>query len=56
MYIETSAPRHAGDKARLISPRYVDKQDVCVNFYYHMLGSGIGVFNVYAKVGIKISE
>ena len=50
MYIETSAPRKQGDKARLMSPSYKDNSDICVQFWYHMYGSGIGTFNVYAQV------
>ena len=53
MYIEASSPRRSGDKARLLSPRYTDRQDMCVQFYYHMYGSGIGALNVYAKVYIN---
>ena len=51
MYIEASSPRVASDKARLVSPTYVDKSAVCVQFYYHMLGDGMGTLNVYTKVG-----
>lgn len=50
MYIETSAPRKPGDKARLKSPLYQDSGDICINFWYHMYGSGIGTLNVYAQV------
>ena len=50
MYIEASAPRLRGDIARLLSPRYTDRQDMCVQFYYHMYGNGMGTLNVYTKV------
>ena len=53
MYIEASLPHRNGDKARLLSPRYTDRQDMCVQFYYHMYGSGIGTLNVYVKVYIN---
>ena len=53
MYIEASRPHRNGDKARLLSPRYTDRQDMCVQFYYHMYGSGIGTLNVYVKVYIN---
>jgi len=48
MYIEASAQR-LGQRARIISPRYADQSAVCLKFYYHMYGDGIGIFNVYAK-------
>ncbi|XP_069133150.1 MAM and LDL-receptor class A domain-containing protein 1-like [Argopecten irradians] len=51
MYIEASAPRHQGDNARLISPTYTDSQAMCVQFYYHMYGNGIGALNVYVQTG-----
>lgn len=49
MYTETSNQRR-NDKARLVSPVYTDQKDMCVQFYYHMLGNGVGTLNVYAKV------
>ena len=51
MYIEASAPRKQGDKARLMSPTYTDNSAICVQFWYHMYGNGIGTLNVYAQVG-----
>lgn len=50
MYIETSSPRVTGDIARLISPIYQDTDAVCLTFWYHMYGNGIGTLRVYAKV------
>ncbi|KAH3887717.1 hypothetical protein DPMN_011736 [Dreissena polymorpha] len=47
MYIETSPPTRTGDKAQLISPTYPPTAGRCLNFYYHMLGPGIGTLNVY---------
>ncbi|XP_042189083.1 MAM domain-containing glycosylphosphatidylinositol anchor protein 1 [Callorhinchus milii] len=60
MYVETSSPRSAGDKARLISPLYnvtakrrFGGQSVsvlhCVRFYYHMYGKHIGTLNVWVR-------
>lgn len=53
VYIETSAPRRPNDTARILSPRYTDRSDMCMQFYYHMLGSGVGTLNVYAKVHLS---
>ena len=50
MFIETSAPRRQGDKARLMSPTYTDSTAICVKFWYHMYGNGVGTLNVYAMV------
>ena len=50
MYIETSSPRKQGQKAQLATPSYTDNTDVCVTFWYHMYGNGIGTLNVYAMV------
>ena len=54
MYIETSYPRKQGQKARLLSPSYTDNSDICVQFWYHMYGDGIGTLNVYAQVCIRL--
>ncbi|XP_046571399.1 MAM and LDL-receptor class A domain-containing protein 1-like [Haliotis rubra] len=51
-YLYTEATNRAnGDIARILSPTYHDSQAMCVNFYYHMYGSMMGTFNVYAQVG-----
>uniref|UniRef100_A0AAY4A6G0 MAM domain-containing glycosylphosphatidylinositol anchor protein 1 n=1 Tax=Denticeps clupeoides TaxID=299321 RepID=A0AAY4A6G0_9TELE len=60
MYIETSRPRVAGDKARLLSPLYnvstsrapsgSTRTPYCVSFYYHMKGKHIGTLNVLQRV------
>jgi hypothetical protein len=55
VYIEASSTT-LGRRARLISPRYADPTGVCLKFYYHMYGDGIGIFNIYAKVGFYISS
>ena len=54
MYIEASG-RTLGQKARLISPKYTDSSAMCLQFFYHMYGDGIGILNVYAKVGFMNS-
>uniref|UniRef100_A0A673J960 MAM domain-containing glycosylphosphatidylinositol anchor protein 1-like n=1 Tax=Sinocyclocheilus rhinocerous TaxID=307959 RepID=A0A673J960_9TELE len=60
MYIETSRPRQAGDRARLLSPLYnvtaargptgTTRTPYCVSFYYHMNGKHIGTLNVLMRV------
>lgn len=51
MYIETSAPRRPGDKARLISPAVDGNYAQCVSFYYHMYGPHVKALNVYLASG-----
>ena len=51
VYIETSAPRRTGDKARLISPQVTNTQAQCLQFYYHMYGQNIGTLNIYVQTG-----
>jgi len=51
MYIEASAPRRPGQKARLFSPGNLPTTGTCVTFFYHMYGNTMGTLNVYAKVG-----
>ncbi|XP_065152190.1 MAM domain-containing glycosylphosphatidylinositol anchor protein 1 isoform X1 [Paramisgurnus dabryanus] len=60
MYIETSRPRQAGDRARLLSPLYnvtaargptgTTRAPYCVSFYYNMNGKHIGTLNVLMRV------
>ncbi|CAI9725294.1 and LDL-receptor class A domain-containing 2-like [Octopus vulgaris] len=38
-------------KSSLISPFYKNTDSVCLKFYYHMYGNGIGTLNIYTKVG-----
>ena len=45
LFIETSFPQAAGDKARIISPLY-NPAMVCVRFFYHMYGASIGTMNI----------
>ncbi|CAF4185562.1 unnamed protein product, partial [Rotaria sp. Silwood2] len=46
LYIETSSPQIAGQKARIISPMYTPSSSICLKFYYHMYGPSIGILNV----------
>ncbi|XP_078619648.1 MAM and LDL-receptor class A domain-containing protein 1-like [Branchiostoma floridae x Branchiostoma japonicum] len=46
IFIETSSPRQTGQVARISThPIYVTSP-ICVSFYYHMYGRGIGTLNV----------
>ncbi|XP_063956551.1 MAM and LDL-receptor class A domain-containing protein 1-like [Lytechinus pictus] len=47
MFIETSSPRVLGEEARLWSPTLQVAGGHCIEFYYHMYGSAIGMLNVY---------
>ena len=46
MYIETSSPRVPGDNAKLQSPSLKFSGNMCLSFYYHMYGLGIGSLKV----------
>ena len=46
MYIETSSPRVPGDNAKLKSPSLKFSGNMCLSFYYHMYGLGIGSLKV----------
>lgn len=49
MYIESSAPRRAGDNARLTSPNLPSStKSQCFTFWYHMYGRSIG--SLYVSV------
>ena len=51
MFIESSAPRVPGDKARLFSEVFQPTSTTkCFNFYYNMNGADIGTLNVYILV------
>ena len=46
MFIETSAPRVAGNRAWLVSQQFqVTQMTVCLQFWYNMNGNGVGKFN-----------
>lgn len=47
MYIESSAPRQPGDRARLVSPTYLPSTGSCLTFYYNMYGLTMGTLKVY---------
>ena len=47
---EGDALRRPGFKARLISP-LIRVPEVCLTFYYHMMGSHIGSLNVHKRSG-----
>lgn len=53
MYIETSAPRKQGDKARLLSEDFspTTSRGRCVKFWYHMYGNTIGTLRLLVKTG-----
>jgi hypothetical protein len=55
MFIETSAPRVKGDKARLISKVYPTSGPKCFNFYFYMYGADIGSLNVYVLTNASSS-
>lgn len=48
LYIESSAPRVKGDKARLVTSTFPAGRR-CLQFYYHMKGRDIGSLTVYTK-------
>ncbi|CAF3694948.1 unnamed protein product, partial [Didymodactylos carnosus] len=50
MYIESSLPQIAGDKARLMSPVYPTiTSGSCLTFFYHMWGPTTGSLNVFIQ-------
>ena len=55
MFIETSSPRHSGDKARLIGPSISGSgQPVCFTFWYNMFGDHVAALNIYVKKGSSL--
>lgn len=48
MYIETSPPRVANEKARILSPVQA-AGTTCLSFYYNMFGESVNALNVYVK-------
>lgn len=56
MYIEASAPRKTGDRAKFISQLFDPTSSTlgkCLRFYKHMNGPHIGTLNVYIRQGGK---
>ena len=52
MFIETSAPRRAGDNAVLVSGAYTTRTTPqCLEFWYNMYGRDTGTLNVYFMSG-----
>ncbi|XP_061173555.1 MAM and LDL-receptor class A domain-containing protein 2-like [Saccostrea echinata] len=53
VYIEASAPRRMGDKARIDSPSFPATTGTgsCLTFWYSMYGRSIGSLNVYLRQG-----
>ena len=54
-YIEAGYPRRPGDKAQLVSEEVpaTDSGDgpMCLRFWTHMFGNGVGALNVYVRGG-----
>ena len=50
MYIESSAPRRSGDKARLRSEVFPATTASCLAFWYNMYGVNIGSLNIYQEI------
>lgn len=55
MYIEASAPRKTGDRARIMTPSYPATNGECVQFYYHMYGTGMGKLIVHTMSNGQIT-
>lgn len=54
MYIETSAPRVAGNKARFASEVFPPKQTgSCFVFWYHMYGADVDTLNIYVRLNVS---
>lgn len=49
IYIETSSPRRANDKAVLTFKGGFYQQPMCLSFFYHMYGQNINELNVYNR-------
>lgn len=56
MYIESSAPRRQGDKARLVSPKFPATTGKCLTFWFHMYGPSIGILNVYQSTYNRLGQ
>lgn len=53
IYIETSSPRKAGEKAKIEVDIPKKGNKFCLSFYYHMYGASVGTLNVY-RGNIKV--
>ena len=49
VYIETSNPRVAGDKARIASAFMPTTNVECLRFWFHMYGATIDTLNVFSR-------
>ena len=56
IYIETSNPRRANDKARLQSALITSISTHCLHFYYHMYGPHVNLLNIYLKTGSQLGS
>ena len=56
LFTEGSYPRRPGDKARIESFSHPPAKSKCLEFFYHMKGSGIGTLNVWLRRGQKIDS
>ena len=56
LYIEASAPRRPGDKAKVMTPVNLATTGACAQFYYHMYGAGMGTHIVHTMSGGQITS
>ncbi|PVD33470.1 hypothetical protein C0Q70_04726 [Pomacea canaliculata] len=51
IYMESSVPQKPGQVTRLISPPFRSTEDLCLRFFYHMMGFGgeMGNLDVYIR-------
>lgn len=56
LYIETSAPRHPGQKACLVSSQVTQTTPQCLKFYYNLHGNNIGALNIYVMIGSALTS
>ncbi|EDV21956.1 uncharacterized protein TRIADDRAFT_59472 [Trichoplax adhaerens] len=47
IYAESSTPQRPGSRARIISPLKASTSGNCLQFWYYMYGSTVGLLNVY---------
>lgn len=55
MYTEATG-RSSGDVARILSPIESATTGSCLQFWYHMYGSGMGTLSVYLKTGNRLAN
>lgn len=55
LYIEASSPRRMNDKARIMTKVSPQTSGVCVTFYYHMYGTGMGTLILHTMSGGAIT-